>query len=125
MLLVEALWIELRRRPNGFFELKGKPEALGYANVVEWMNDQDLLDENNQASSKGLHYDIIPNPTIEGIYDPEDEFSSQEPRFNGEIEWSAVVLRKKKDDTYWLAMDVNMPEAMILAQLGANLDVVQ
>lgn len=54
MLLVHALMIELSRRPNGIFELKGKPETLGYANVEEWLNDQDLLDENNEASGKGL-----------------------------------------------------------------------
>lgn len=78
-----------------------------------------------KLQARAFNSDIIPDVTIEGIYDPEDEFSSQEPRFNGEIEWAAVVLRKKKDDTYWLALDVNMPEAMIFAQLGANLDVVQ
>lgn len=122
MLLYHALMIELE--PFGAqFRLKGKPESLGYATVGEWLNDQELLDDNDEPRADAENYEIVADPKIIDIYDSEDEYCNNEPRFNGSIDKAAIVVRSKKDDTYWLMLDVNLPEAVIFAQLGLDLNI--
>ena len=124
MILVHALMIELKKRDDGAFELSGKPETLGYTNVIEWLSDRGLLnDDNSLCINDDCLYEVIEDAKIHDMYEYTANFSREETRFNGQSEHSAVVVRKKDDSTFWLMLDVNLPEALIFKQVGVNLDI--
>ncbi|CAG9185036.1 hypothetical protein [Cupriavidus pinatubonensis] len=109
MLLMSCVSVQLRTSSKkGWFELSGEVREDEAVNVEDWIADN--LED-------GM-YERVDGAKIVGIHDDVD-LEIDDPRFNGERDDSAIVVRDTREDTYFLFLDVNVPEAALLRHAQA------
>jgi hypothetical protein len=63
-------------------------------------------------------YERVDGAKIVGMHDDTD-LECDDPRFNGELDDAAIVVRDKREDAYFLLLDINVPEAALLRHAQA------